>query len=81
MTYTAPTTEDTKMKKELKALISLLKNAGCTVTLGRTHYKATNAYGQCSFSTSPSDVRALRNIRRDIKQGLGFDIRIHGSNI
>lgn len=69
------------MKKDIKALIALLRRLGCTVLEGKSHYKAVSAQGQVTFAKTPSDVRALLNIRRDIKHKLGVDIRNYGSNI
>lgn len=69
------------MKKDIKALIALLISLGCTVIEGKNHYKAISAQGKVTFSKTPSDVRALLNIRRDIKHNLGFDIRNYVSNI
>ena len=69
------------MRKDIKALVALLISLGCNVVGGKTHYKAYYKGGQVSFAKSPSDVRALLNIRRDIRHNLGFDIRDYGSNI
>lgn len=69
------------MKKDTKALIALLISLGYTVLEGKNHYKVASAQGQVTFAKSPSDVRALLNIRRDIKHNLGFAIRNYGSNI
>lgn len=69
------------MKKDIKALKALLISLGCNVVEGKTHYKACYGDGQVTFAKTPGDVRALLNIRRDIRHNLGFDVRDYGSCI
>lgn len=69
------------MRKDIKNLKKLLISLGCNVVEGKTHYKACYKDNQVTFAKTPSDVRALLNIRRDIRHSLGFDIRDYGSNV
>lgn len=55
--------------KEIREIIRDLKRKGWEVVQGRKHYKAKHRLGGIvSFSVTPSDRMAVKNILRDIEK-------------
>lgn len=66
------------LKKEAKIIAKLLQSAGCEIVSQAPHYKVRNDYGQMTFASSPSDIRALQNIRSVARRVLNIDLRDYG---
>lgn len=66
------------LKKEVKIIAQILQSAGCEIVSQVPHYKVRNEHGQMTFSSSPSDIRALQNIRSVARRVLNIDLRDYG---
>lgn len=66
------------LRKDVDLLIKQLQapECGCTVSLGRGgHYWVSRpGHRSITVSRSPSDQRAIQNIRRDIRKHLGIEL-------
>ena len=58
------------MKKEMKALLRAIENAGWPVQLTRSgHYRVAPPAGELVFmSSTPSDIRSLHRMRSDLRR-------------
>lgn len=65
-------------RKEAKTIATILVRAGCELVSTTPHYKVRNEYGQMTFASSPSDSRALLNIRSIARKTLNIDLRDYG---
>lgn len=66
------------LKKEVKIIARILQSAGCKIVSQGPHYKVRNEHGQMTFASSPSDIRALQNIRSVARRALKIDLRDYG---
>lgn len=66
------------LKKEATIIAHILQDAGCEIVRQSPHYKVRNEHGQMTFSASPSDIRALQNIRSVARRALRIDLRDYG---
>ena len=66
------------LKKDVDDLLRLVQRPehGCTVTGGRgRHWKVSRpGYGSVAVSRTPSDQRALRNIKSELRKYLGVSL-------
>lgn len=66
------------LRKDVEAILKLLKaEYGCTVRItGKEHWRVSRpGFPPITMSRTPSDPRALKNIRRDVRLYLGVDLR------
>jgi len=62
-------------RKDLRALLRAAEAAGATVSRTRSsHLRVSNGRGVIVCSSTPSDVRAVRSVRRDLRKHLGIDL-------
>ena len=62
-------------RKDLRALLRAAEAAGATISRTRSsHLRVSNGRGSVICSSTPSDVRAVRSVRRDIRKHLGIDL-------
>lgn len=66
------------LKKEATIIAHILQGAGCVIISANPHYKVRNEHGQMTFASSPSDIRALQNIRSVARRVLKIDLRDYG---
>lgn len=65
-------------RKEVNAIVTrLVSEHGCTARkTGDKHWRITRpGHAVITMSATPSDPRALRNIRADIRRYLGIDLK------
>lgn len=65
------------LRRDVMALMRrLAADHGCTVTINKSgHYRVTRpGYSFVTVSTTPTDRRALSNIKRDLRRHLHVDI-------
>ena len=67
------------LRKDVNQLLATLQAPpyNCDVSLGRTGHWRVNRPGHQAISVSqtPSDQRAMRNIKSDVRKYLGIDLK------